>query len=103
MSENESSPILQETDGITIIEYNDANTHESSVKCPLCDMVQRLLGFFKQRGQKSERDVTALKIDFFRDCFGNHSLTSTMCPFCPHGLDCKKEAKARNEGREVVV
>lgn len=86
--------------GNTIIEYNDTNPNESYVKCLLCDPVQRLLGLFKRIGERKERDATALKIDFYRDCYGNHSTSSTECPFCPLGLDCRQEETVINKGHE---
>lgn len=97
MLESESSPTLQKIERNTIIQYYDAEPHESSVKCPLCGLVQKLLGFFNRKGGRRKRVTTALKIDFFRDCYGNHSSTSTECPFCPLGLDCKQEVTARKE------
>ena len=50
-------------------------------------------------GMSEESDSdnkAAFLIDFFRDCYGNYSSTSTQCPFCPLGLDCE-EAKVTSD------
>ena len=60
-------------------------------------LVQRLLCSFKKRGERTECDATALQIDFFRECYGNYSLTSTECPFCPLGLDCEWQESTNNK------
>jgi len=56
---------------------------------------QRLLGFFKRRRERTERDV--LRIDFYRECYGNYSPTSTECPFCLWGLDCEQKGTVKNK------
>jgi hypothetical protein len=85
----ENSNTLQETECNKTIEYNNTNPDESYVNY-LSKLAQRLQVFFKRNSETKERDATALNIDFFRDCFGNYSLTSTQCPFCPQGLYCKR-------------
>lgn len=37
-------------------------------------------------------ELDDLKNDFFHDCFGSHSKTSTVCPFCTLGLECERSA-----------
>ena len=50
----------------------------------------------KLKGENAERN--ALLIDFYRECFGNYSLESSQCPFCPQGLECQHEATIKMIG-----
>ena len=48
-----------------------------------------------------KKELDALNIDFFRECFGNHSTTSPVCPFCALGLDCQRSAGNKRLSKQV--
>lgn len=50
-------------------------------------------------GDKTELDP--FNIDFFRECFGNHSTTSPVCPFCAIGLDCERSAGNKRLSKQM--
>ena len=88
-------PTVQQILGNATKYYNRAN--ESYAHYLICGHVQRIRVLFKRRGEKIERGT--LQIDFYRECYGRHSMTSTVCPFCPLGMDCIQKAKVINEER----
>ena len=83
----------------TTNQYTGTNPHKPYGYRILVGLVQQLLGLCEIRAKGTVFDAFAIQIDFDKNCFRNHSLTSTECPFCPIGILCKQ---AKNEQKETV-